>query len=170
MPYESISTKLSGFSKFDTYEKTDKGYGIVKLNRRATAIESTTYSLMPMNPTPQQMVTDTLSLLSDNARLDFNQKIKKAIEEGKSMIEIGMYVEEQIQGKVLSMKNIYGVYADDYEFIGKLFVDFEEGRIGEFKLPEKGGDEYEYDEEKVDLPLDYDTAQDFIISLISKIR
>jgi hypothetical protein len=170
VPYESISTKLSGFSKFDSYEKTDKGYGIVKLNRRATAIESTTYSLMPINPTPQQMVTDTLSLLSDNARLDFNQKIKKAIEEGKSMIEIGMYVEEQIQGKVLSMKNIYGVYADEYEFIGKLFVDFEEGRIEDFKLPEKGGDEYEYDEEKVDLPLDYDTAQDFIISLISKIR
>jgi hypothetical protein len=40
----------------------------------------------------------------------------------------------------------------------------------DFKLPEKGGDEYEYDEEKVDLPLDYDTAQDFIISLMSKIR
>jgi hypothetical protein len=124
---------------------------------------------MPINPTPQQMVTDTLSLLSDNARLDFNQKVKKAIEEGQSMVEIGIYVSEQVYGKILSLKNIYGIYADDYEFIGKLFVDFEEGKIEDFKLPEKSEDEYEY-EEKVDLPLDYDTAQDFIISLISKIR
>lgn len=170
VPYESISTKLSSFSKFDSYEKSEKGYGIVKLNRRATAIEATTYSLMPTNPTPQQMITDTLSLFSDNVRLDFNQKMKKMISDGISEVEIGMYVEDQIQGKILSLKNIFGVYADDYEFIGKLFKDFEEGKIEEFKLPEKGDEEYEYEEEKVDLPLDYDTAQDFIISLMSKIR
>jgi hypothetical protein len=170
VPYDSISTKIGQFSKFQSYEKTDKGYGTIVLNRRATAIEATTYSLMPINPTPKQMVTDTLSLFTDNARLDFNQKIQAFIKDGDPKIVIGIYIEEQISGKVLTLRNIFGVYADDYEFIGNLFVNFEEGKIEDFELPDKDIDEYDYDEDKMDYLLDYDTAQDFLISLISKIR
>jgi hypothetical protein len=111
-----------------------------------------------------------LSLFTDNARLDFNQKIQAFIKDGDPKIVIGIYIEEQISGKVLTLRNIFGVYADDYEFIGNLFVNFEEGKIEDFELPDKDIDEYDYDEDKMDYLLDYDTAQDFLISLISKIR
>jgi hypothetical protein len=171
VPYQVIEGKLSGFSKFDSFEKGEKGYGTVTLNRRANAIESTTYSLMPLESTAKNMITDTLSLFSDNDRLNFNQEIKKLIADGKSDVEIGMFVEEKVIGKVLTLKNIFGKYYDDYEFIGKLFRDFEEGKIEEFKLPEKAEGELDYEEEVVeDVPLSYGSAQDFIISLISKIK
>lgn len=167
IPYEAAIGKLNSYSKFKRHEKVGRGYGTIFLNRRATALEATTYSIYPLEPTAKTMIGDTLGLLSENDKIKFSQDLKKRIKDGQSNLEIALYVFEIVSAKVLSTKNIFGFYADDLDFIGQLFKDYTEGKIEEIKLPEPKKIE---DLDEVELPLTFDTAQDFLISMLSKTK
>lgn len=168
-PYEAVMSKLNQYAKFDSYEKTDRGYGKVILKRRANSIEATSYRLYPLAPTPKNMIMDTLILFSDSEKLNFPLELKKKINEGISDVELGIFILGKVYGKVLSAKSIFGYNADDLEYVGRLFKDYAEGKIEEAKLPKK---KFEVkDEEEIEVKtLTYDTAQDFMIELLAKTR
>jgi hypothetical protein len=166
IPYEAVSARLLSFGKFSNYEKTEKGFGIVYLNRRATAVEATTFSLYPLEPTNKTMISDTLSLLSENEKIKFSQDLKKRVAAGESNVEIALFISELIGSKILSLKNIYGYNADDFDFIGQLFRDYSEGKVEDVILPVRQIE----DVEVVELPLTFDTAQDFVINLLAKTK
>jgi hypothetical protein len=169
IPYEAAISKLNGFAKFKSYEKSDRGYGKVILDRRANSLEATSYSLYPLEPTPKTMIKDTLILFSDTEKINFAQELRTLINDGKSDVEIGLFIKSKVYGKVLSAKNIFGYYADDVEFVGNLFRDYAQGKIEDAKLPERK--ERMDEEEEIEVkPLTFDTAQDFMIELLSKTR
>jgi hypothetical protein len=140
------------------------------LKRRAKAIEAINFDLMPLEPTKRDMITDTLSLLSDNDRINFAAKLRSAVKEHKSEVEVGLMIDDIISPKVLTLKTIYGEYSQDVEFLGRLFKEYVEGKLDETDMPKKKerSDDDEYEE--VTVPLDFDSAQDFVIELNAKIR
>ena len=171
VPYDVAISKLNQYAKFIRYEKADRGYGNVYLNRRATVLEATSYNLYPLEPTPKTMIKDTLSLLSDAEKLKFGQDLRKMIADGDSDINIGRYIKQLVYGKVLSAKNIFGLYATDLEYVGKLFKDYAQGKIEDAKLPEKKAEAKDEEAEGIEpKALTFDTAQDFMIELLSKTR
>jgi hypothetical protein len=171
VPYDVAISKLNQYVKFIRYEKADRGYGNVYLNRRATVLEATSYNLYPLEPTPKTMIKDTLSLLSDAEKLKFGQDLRKMIADGDSDINLGRYIKQLVYGKVLSAKNIFGLYATDLEYVGKLFKDYAQGKIEDAKLPEKKAEAKDEEAEGIEpKALTFDTAQDFMIELLSKTR
>jgi hypothetical protein len=169
--YDVAIPKLNQYAKFKRYEKTDRGYGNVYLNRRATVLEATSYRLYPLEPTPKTMIKYTLSLLSDAEKLKFSQDLRKMIADGEPDVQIGIYITGLVYGKVLSAKNIFGLYANDLEYVGQLFKDYAQGKIEDAKLPEKKAEAKDEEAEGIEpKALTFDTAQDFMIELLSKTR
>lgn len=167
VPYPSISEKLSTFSKFESFEPSGSVNGIVTLKKRATALEATTYDLAPLDSKPNHMLADIFSLLSDSEKIKFRNDIKKAVEDGKTKVEVGILAQAFIKNKVYTLKNIFGAYAN-YSFIGQLMFDYIEGKQTELPSEEEKEQGQEQQQQET-IPLNMETAQDFIILLNSQI-
>lgn len=167
VPYPAVREKLSTFSKFESFDPSGSINGTVTLKRRATALEATTYDLAPLDSKPNHMLADILSLLSDSEKIKFRNDVKKAVEDGKTNVEVGILAQAFIKNKVYTLKNIFGAYAS-YSFIGQLMRDYIEGKQTELPSEEEKQQEQEKQEEEI-IPLNMETAQDFIILLNSQI-
>lgn len=167
-PYNSVAENISSFSKFEKYVETSP-YGTIYLKSKSNARENISYGLVPLEPTLKDMVINTFQLLNDTEKIKFQDEVSKAIAADKSDLEIGILVEKALKQKVVSMKTIFGYEANDLNYIGEVFKKYNKGEIELPKKKEKeerGGEEYKMPER----PLNFDTAQEFIIFLKFKIN
>lgn len=160
---------LKEISSFDRYVETSK-FGSAYFKMRLTPRQAINYNLIPLNNNVMQMVKDTFSIISnDSEKINFTQQIEKSVKEGKSDFELGMMVQKVLKGKILNLQNIFGFGGDDIEFVGEVFRKYVNGEIEIPKQERKQEDEAEQ-EEKVIRPLDFDTAQDYLILLKYKLK
>ena len=162
VPYQYVKERIAGFSKFDKYIKTSPK-GTVYLNKRANAIEAMNYSLVPLDNTVADMVSDSLTVIGDDvAKVKLRSDLEKAIEEDKNDAQLGFIVQSYLANKVLSPKNIFGYGGDKVSFMGGVFRAYMKGEVD---LPEIGEEENEDNQEQgpPKRELNIDSAQDYMI-------
>lgn len=166
--YNELS-KLKEISSFDRYVETSK-FGSAYFKMRLSPRQAINYNLIPLNNNVMQMVKDTFSLISnDSEKINFTQQIEKAVKEGKSDFELGAMVQNVLKGKVLNFKTIFGYNGTGLTFLGEVFRKYVNGEI-EIPKQERQEDEAGQEEDKIIRPLDFDTAQDYLILLKYKLK
>ena len=159
---------LKQISSFDKYVQTSK-FGTAYFKMRLTPRQAVNYNLIPVNNNVMQMVKDVFSMISnDNEKINFTQLIEKSVKEGKNDFELGLMVQKVLKGKILNLQNIFGYGGEDIEFVGDVIRKYVNGDI-EIPKQERKPEEGEQ-EEKVLRPLDYDSAQDYVILLKYKLK
>jgi hypothetical protein len=159
---------LKQISSFDKYVQTSK-FGTAYFKMRLTPRQAVNYNLIPVNNNVMQMVKDVFSMISnDNEKINFTQLIEKSVKEGKNDFELGLMVQKVLKGKILNLQNIFGYGGEDIEFVGDVIRKYVNGDI-EIPKQERKPEEGEQ-EEKVIRPLDYDSAQDYVILLKYKLK
>jgi hypothetical protein len=162
--------KITSDSKFIKILKKSEGgegmFGSVYFKFRPSVSDAISYSMMPLNPTPNEMIADTLSVLSDDDKIKLRLDLEKAVKEGKTDDELGGIVINYIKTRIYARKVIYGYYSGK-EDIGLIFRNFVLGK--ETDLPQEAKGEEKEPEEREKIELNMESAQDFILLLSSKI-
>jgi hypothetical protein len=169
--YLETITSDSKFIKYEEkYLRTDPiTYGDVYFKFRPNIGEIVSYNIMPVNPTANEMIADTLSVIGDDEKIKLRLELQKAVKAGASNSELASIVFKYIQQRIYVKASIFGFYYKDKEIIGGIFRDFAEGKKSDLpKGEEKIEEESEPKMEKIELNMD--TAQEFIILLSSKIK
>jgi hypothetical protein len=170
-PPDADMDKITADSKFLKYVKKEDGggrFGTAYFKYRPKVSDAIAYSMMPMNPTPNEMIADSLSVLSDDDKIKMKSELEKAVKDGKPDEELGGIVINYIKTRVYARKVIFGGYSNK-EDIGSIFRNFVLGK--EAELPEQPKPETETEPEEIEaVELNMDTAQDFILLLSSKIN
>lgn len=165
-PYESVAETIQTMPKFLRYIKTSR-YGTVVLNRKANVKEAISHWLIPLEPTIQDMVSQTFQVItSDSERIKFTQDIEKAIKSGDSDWEVGVIVENALLSKLNTLETIFG-HEPDREFIGGVFIKYAKGEV---ELPSRKKPEEGSREERAKRPLSLDTAEEFMILFSNKVK
>jgi len=170
VPYNNVKESVSGFSKFEKYEKTSP-FGTVYLKKRAGIKEVLSYGLVPLDNTLIDMVSDTFQVLtSDTDKIKLKEDISKAVSSGMNNYQIGSIVNKALYGKVQRVEQIFGPEGEDTDFLGQVFKSYAKGEV---ELPESKKREQgeEREEHKMpERPLDIETAQEYLILLTYKIK
>jgi len=169
--YENIKNSIENFSKFNKFEKTSN-YGTIYLKKRANIREVISYGLIPLDNTINDMVSDTFQVLtSDTERIKLNTDIGKVISKGgdddKIDFEIGVIVENALRNKS-NLEYIFGKDSDIF-FIGEVFRAYYKGDIV-IQEKKKKQQEEEQEQEKEEIPLNIETAQQFMILFTYKVK
>jgi len=170
-PPDADMDKITADPKFIKLVKKEDGggrFGTVYFRFRPSVSDAIAYSMMPLNPTPNEMIADSLSVLGDNDKIKMKSELEKAVKEGKKDDELGGIVINFIKTRVYARKVIFGSYSNKEE-IGVIFRNFVLGKETELPEPKKEAD-IEEEIEIEEIKLNMDTAQDFILLLSSKIN
>lgn len=169
-PPDASLDNITADSKFIKYVKKEDGggrYGSAYFRFRPKVSDAIAYSMMPVSPKPNEMIADTLSVLSDDDVIKMKIELEKAVKDGKTDDELGRIVMNYIKTRVFARKVIFGNYSNAQD-IGLIFRNFVIGK--ETELPEEPKRDEAEPEEKEKIELNMDTAQEFIILLSSKIN
>jgi hypothetical protein len=170
-PAQKYLDSIMASSKYQSHNIDNPLNQKVTFKFRPLVGEAVSWNIMPINPTPDEIVFDTFSILDDSEKIKLRIDLKKAIEENKSDMDIYNLVLSKIRQRLLVLKTIFGKI-EKIEDIALIFKNFIKGvKESPDKKAEKGEDEGEGDipaPEPVELSME--TAQDFVLLLSSKIK
>lgn len=142
----------------DSFKETDDNqYGIITLRYPLTVIESSYFNVVPANITQTQAVRNILNSINDDkARLDYISGVKKLNDD---YVEIAQFTQSTI---LVNPK--YAIGNVSLKYAGKVIaenIDNPAPQEAEAQVETQGADVIE------NVPLDWKSAEDFIIKLKS---
>lgn len=170
VPLNTIKESLELLSKFDKIEVVSS-FGNVYFNKRLNVTEALTYGLIPLDNNVSEMVSDTYDyinkFLGESEAFKFRTAISNAIKNGDNDFTVGMLVDDILKTKYAKVNCIFGASANNLRFIGQVFRAASKGEI---ELPKPQGGEMPKQKEIVKRPLEWNTAQEYVILLAYKLK
>ncbi len=167
----NMSSKPAEFVRYEKNETSPDGFGVVYLSKIIPPVKAMSYGLAPMELTIPEMFGFYMSQLSEQSQRDAVEEMNKMINSGEKDVRIGNYAVKKLPlGMDVFTFGDLAIYQ-----IGSIFRNYLSGNVSaeiseqsQQELTEEEKQIVEDYEESYSVPINWNSAQDFIILLNHK--